>query len=379
MKTNRIINLIFLSTVLLAVGGCKRLQPADSELAADVNTITLSVERQQKAGIELGTPETRVISKIIKANGMLDVPPQSMVTIAAPMAGFVKATKLLQGMRVKKGEALVELYHQEYIQLQQDYLNTLSQREYLKAEYERQLELAAENINAQKTLQRAKADYQSADISLQALKARLDLINISTQQLLNQGIQNSIYLYSPISGFVTEVNVNPGKFVNPSDVLFKIIDPDHLHVELYVFEKDLPLLQTGQAVSFSLVDESKERHATVYLIGKEIGPDRTVRIHCHMEKDYPELIPGLYLKAWIETSSHAATVIPEESVLTIENKQYAFLTTDNTTFNLVEIKTGITDSGEVEILDQTPFTDSTRVVIKGAYTLLSMLKNMEGD
>jgi cobalt-zinc-cadmium efflux system membrane fusion protein len=369
-----------LLVILLLLQGCKNDQnDSGSPQAHRANAITLTNQQQAIAGIELGEPGKKTLKKVIKANGMLDVPPQSMVTIAAPMAGFVKATKLLQGMRVKKGEVLVELYHQEYIQLQQDYLNTLSQREYLKAEYERQLELSAENINAQKTLQRAKADYQSADISLQALKARLDLINISTQQLLDKGIQNSIYLYSPISGFVTEVNVNPGKFVNPSDVLFKIIDPEHLHVELYVFEKDLPMLQTGQAVSFSLVDESKERHATVYLIGKEIGPDRTVRIHCHMEKDYPELIPGLYLKAWIETSSHAATVIPEESVLTLENKHYAFLTADNATFNLVEIKTGITDSGEVEILDQTPFTDSTRVVIKGAYTLLSMLKNMEGD
>ncbi|QOI98151.1 MAG: efflux RND transporter periplasmic adaptor subunit [Flammeovirgaceae bacterium] len=379
MKTNRIINPIFFSTLLLAVAGCKQPQPAGSELPTEINTLTLSADRQQKAGIELGTPESRVMSKTIKANGMLDVPPQSMVTIAAPMAGFVKKTSLLQGMRVKKGDVLVELYHQDYIQLQQDYLNTKSQSEFLKAEYERQLELANESINTQKALQRARADYQAAEINLQALKARLDLINVSVQQLTGSGIQNSVYLYAPINGYVTEVNVNPGKFVSPSDVLFKIIDPEHLHVELYVFENDLPGLRVGQRVNFSLVNESTLRQATIYLIGKEISPERTVRIHCHMDKDYPELIPGLYLKAFIETASHQATVLPEEAVLTIGAKHFVFVAADATTFKLMEIQTGNTDTGFIEILQPGQFTPSTQVVIKGAYTLLSVLKNTDEE
>lgn len=375
------INRLFLPAItLLAFQGCNNnTGNTHSSETQPANTITLSSEQQKLAGIELGTPEQKILKKIIHANGILDVPPQSMATVAAPMAGFVKTTKLLQGMQVRKGELLAELYHQDYIQLQQEYLNTRSQLEYLKAEYDRQLELSTENINAGKTLQRAKADYESAQISLQALQARLALINIPAQQLIDHGIQQTIQLYSPINGFVTEVNINPGKFVNPSDLLVKIIDPQHLHVELYVFEKDLPALQVGQAVNFSLIDESTVRQATVYLIDKQISPERTVRIHCHMKKDYPGLIPGLYLKASIETSSHRATVIPEEAVLTLENKRNVFVTTNMTTFNLVEIRTGITDSGNVEILDPAPFTNSARVVVKGAYTLLSMLRNVEED
>jgi len=373
-------NRIVILVILLAFLRCtSKTDNSDSTTDRDANTITLTSEQLKLAGIELGTPVQKTLTKAIRANGMLDVPPQSMVTIAAPMAGFVKTTRLLQGMPVKKGDVLAELYHQDYIQLQQEYLNTRSQLEFLKAEYDRQLELATENINAAKTLQRAKADYESAEISLQALKARLALINIAPDKLIENGIQQTIQLYSPINGFVTEVNINPGKFVNPSDVLFKIMDPGHLHVELYVFEKDLPSLRIGQTVNFSLVDESEIRHATVYLIGKEISPERTVRIHCHMSKDYAGLIPGLYLKARIETSSHPARVIPEEAVVTIENKQYLFVTSDKATFTLVEIKTGVTDSGEVEILDSLPVVGSEKVVIKGAYTLLSMLKNLTDD
>lgn len=376
---NKITAILVLLVVATLVMQCCKPGESNSDLAStgDGNSITLTESQRTIAGIELNIPVKKEIKRVIKANGMLDVPPQSQVTISAPMGGFVRSTHLLQGMRVKRGEMLVELYHQDFIQLQQDYLNTLNQYEFLKAEYERQLELSVESINAQKTLQRAKADFKTAEVTLQALKARLQLLNISTEQLVEKGIRNTIHLYAPINGFVTEVNVNPGKFVNPSDVLFKLINPEHLHVELYVFEKDLPSLRIGQKVTFSLVNESNVREATIYLIGKEISPERTVRIHCHMEKDYPELIPGLYLKAFIETSKHPATVLPEEAVLTIGNEHFVFITTDQTVFHLVEIQAGTSDTGAVEILPPTQFTDSTRVVIKGAYTLLSMLKNIE--
>lgn len=380
MKNKITATLILQVAVALVLQCCKPGESnTDLTSTGDGSSITLTESQRTIAGIELDTPVKKEIKRVIKANGMLDVPPQSQVTISAPMGGFVKSTHLLQGMRVKKGEMLVELYHQDFIQLQQEYLNTQNQYEFLKAEYERQLELSVESINAQKTLQRAKADFKTAEVTLQALKARLQLLNISAEQLVDHGIRNTIQLYAPINGFITQVNVNPGKFVNPSDVLFMLINPEHLHVELFVFEKDLPSLRIGQKVTFSLVNESNVREATIYLIGKEISPERTVRIHCHMEKDYPELIPGLYLKAFIETSKHPATVLPEEAVLTVGNKFYVFMTSDQVSFSLIEVQTGTTDNGLVEILPSIPFSDSTLVVVKGAYTLLSMLKNVEED
>jgi cobalt-zinc-cadmium efflux system membrane fusion protein len=314
----------------------------------------------------------------LKANGMLDVPPQNMVTVSAPLGGFVKSTELLQGMKVKKGQTVIVLQHPDYIQLQEDYLTSKNQLEFLDLEYKRQEELAKENVTAAKALQQAKSNYFGTKAKVQGLRAKLKLININPQELENGEIQNTISIPSPISGFVTEVNVNIGMHVNPTDVLFKIIDTEHLHAEAQVFEKDVPRLKIGQQVRVYLSNENKERLAKVFLIGKEITAERTVRVHCHLEGEDPSLIPGLYFKALIETDPQQVTTLPNEAVVDFENKQYVF----------VEQKAGVLEYEMIEISklkSEEDFTEvalpssiaGRKIVLKGTYALLSILKNTE--
>jgi cobalt-zinc-cadmium efflux system membrane fusion protein len=314
----------------------------------------------------------------LKANGMLDVPPQNMVTVSAPLGGFVKSTELLQGMKVKKGQTVIVLQHPDYIQLQEDYLTSKNQLEFLYLEYKRQEELAKENVTAAKALQQAKSNYFGTKAKVQGLRAKLKLININPQELENGEIQNTISIPSPISGFVTEVNVNIGMHVNPTDVLFKIIDTEHLHAEAQVFEKDVPRLKIGQQVRVYLSNENKERLAKVFLIGKEITAERTVRVHCHLEGEDPSLIPGLYFKALIETDPQQVTTLPNEAVVDFENKQYVF----------VEQKAGVLEYEMIEISklkSEEDFAEvalpssiaGRKIVLKGTYALLSILKNTE--
>ncbi len=178
-----------------------------------------------------GKVEQRNVSGVIKANGMLDIPPQNLVTISAPLGGFIKSTELLQGMRVRKGQIVAILEHPDYIQLQEDYFVNKSQLDFLLIEYQRQQELAKENVNALKTLQQSRSNYFGTKAKVEGLQAKLKLINIDATELEKGKIKSTINLYSPIAGFVTQVNVNIGMYVNPTDVMFRIIDTEHLHAE----------------------------------------------------------------------------------------------------------------------------------------------------
>ncbi len=374
------IRLLLLLTVFWAAC-CKKDKSTETTTAqpTEIAHVSLSQEQQKLLGIVLGQPILRSMNGTLKANGMLDVPPQNMVTVSAPLGGFVKSTDLLQGMRVKKGQTVVVLEHPDYIQLQEDYLTSKNQLEFLELEYKRQEELAKENVTAAKALQQAKSNYFGTKAKVQGLRAKLKLININPQELENGEIQNTISIPSPISGFVTEVNVNIGMHVNPTDVLFKIIDTEHLHAEAQVFEKDVPRLKIGQQVRVYLSNENKERLAKVFLIGKEITAERTVRVHCHLEGEDPSLIPGLYFKALIETDPQQVTTLPNEAVVDFENKQYVF----------VEQKAGALDYEMIEIgkiKSEEDFTEvalpssiaGRKIVLKGTYALLSILKNTEG-
>ena len=325
----------------------------------------------------------KVLSGTIKVNGMLDLPPQSLVSISTPFEGIVKSTEMLQGMKVKKGQVVVVLQHPDFVQIQQDYLDYSSSLEYLKLEYERQQELSSENVNAKKTVQKAKSEYQSMLARVRGLKVKLKLMNVNLSVLEKGNIQSTLTLYSPINGYVTEVNTNIGATASPADILFKIADTEHLHAELTVFEKDVPQLKIGQKVRFTLANENKERMATVYLLGREISKERTVNVHCHLDQEDGQLLPGMYLQALVENGSQKVEALPEKAIVDFEGSKYIFIEGSKKDkelrhFEMIEVKAGVTELGftAVSAVNKMDLTKE-RIVLNGAYDLLSKIKNSE--
>lgn len=368
------------SMFLFSCSKKEKVEEAVKEENKSVSEISLNDNQFKSAGIETGQIEFRELSAVVKANGKLDVPPQNMVSISAPLGGFVKNTELLQGMKIKKGQSLVIMESPDYIQLQQDYLEALSQLTFLEEEYKRQQELAKENVNSAKTLQQVKANYQSTKAKKDGLEAKLKLIHINPQSIEQGNIQNSVAIPSPIDGFVTEVHVNLGSHVTPTDIMFEIIDTEHLHAEAEVFEKDVLKLKPGQKVRIRLADETKEREATVYLIGKEISPERTVRIHCHLEEEDINLLPGMYFSAIIETGNQKVASLPEGAFASFEGKDYVFAVVNkaNHQYKMLPVVKGICQDGFCEITLPEGVDKTSEIVVKGAFELLSQLKN-SGD
>jgi cobalt-zinc-cadmium efflux system membrane fusion protein len=387
--------LVYLLCTLL-LNACKQ-QDGETEVQAhpeEANTIELTEAQEKNAEIKLGKLEQRQISGVVKANGMLDVPPQQLVSVSVPLGGFLKSTTLLQGSKVTKGQVIAVIENPDYIQLQQDYLEARNQLEYNKTEYDRQQQLAKENVNAQKVLQQSKTNYLNGLARVNGLAARLQLININAAGLKEESISAAANVYSPIDGFVTAVNVNIGKFVNPSDVLFTIVDTEHLHAELTIFEKDISKVRIGQKVRFKLSNEMKERTATVYLIGREIKPDRTINVHCHIDREDKNLLPGMFLSAVIETGGAMVTALPDDAVVDYQGRKFIFIPADvhhektseenneqhqsERHFRMIEISTGMSEAGFTETTVPETFDRQTDIVINGGYAILSKMKNAEG-
>jgi cobalt-zinc-cadmium efflux system membrane fusion protein len=345
------------------------------------NTVEFTADQFTTAGIQTGKMESKQISGTIKVNGILDVPPQQKVSISLPFGGFLKNTEMLQGMMVKKGQIIAKIENPDFIQVQQDYLDVESQLEFAKAEYERQQTLADQNVNAQKILQQAKSNYLSLLARYNGLSSKLKLMNINPKSINNGDFTSVVNIYSPINGYVTRINANIGMFLNPTDVLFEIVDTRHLHAELTVFEKDISLLEIGQKVKFVLANESEERIAKVYLIGREIKADRTVNIHCHIDSEDPNLIPGTYLKAYIETGENKVNALPSDAIVKYQGKQYIFVKADEEYhYKMVEVETGNSDNGYTEVILPKDFNiEIAEIVTKGAYDVLAKMKNSDGS
>jgi cobalt-zinc-cadmium efflux system membrane fusion protein len=388
MKTTNL-NIVWLVILLFSCSKPAEVTEAAHDDHEEETGVELTARQMETAGITWGRVESRVISGVVQANGILDVPPQQLVSVSAPLGGFLKQTDLLQGTRVKKGQRIAVMENPEYIQLQQDYLEAKSQFELTLAEYERQQTLAQESVSAQKTLQQAKSQYQVWQARKNGLAEKLRLINIDIQKLEAGTISSTVPVYAPINGYVTEINVNIGKFVNPTDVLFEIVDTEHLHAELIIFERDVPRIQVGQKVRFTLANEHRDRMAEVFLIGREIGVDRTIRIHCHIDQEDKELVPGMYLKALVETSSSSVPSLPEEAIVEFQGEKYIFVEApaegehadeeESTHFTMLPVSTGNTELGYTEVILPPDWKMDTPVIVKGAYAILSKMKNSEEE
>ncbi|MBS1681544.1 MAG: CzcABC family efflux RND transporter, membrane fusion protein [Cytophagales bacterium] len=373
---------LFLIVLLSACGKkTEKAQKGETE-KENPELVTLTEAQFKTSKIQFGNIEKQKLGASIKVNGLLDVPPQQLVSITVPMGGILKSTALLQGMWVTQGEVIATLEHPDYIQLQQDYLNNKSQLDFMEKEYTRQKELNQENVSAIKTLQKTESEYRSLKSNLQGLEQKLSMLNISAKKIETEGIRKDIFLTSPINGYVTKVNVNIGKYVNAFDVLFEIVDTRHLHAELTVFEKDVPFLKIGDKVYFQLSNESKERTATIHLIGREISPDRTIRVHSHLDHEDKELIPGTYFKARVESSDIEVNAVPDNAVVQAEGKNFIFIAQENSEkntnefhFKRMEIKTGLKEGGFTEVILPEGFDIKAKVVVKGAYDLISKMLN----
>ncbi len=355
--------------------GQKKEETETAGPAAPANRVTLSEAQLVSAHIETGKLETRTLSSQIKVNGKIDVPPQNMISVSVPLGGYLQSTQLLPGMQIKKGEVIAILEDQQYIQLQQDYLTCQSKLSYLSSEYSRQKDLNESKTTSDKVFQQTQMEYNNQKINLSALAEKLKLININPKNITEQNISKSIRIFSPIDGFVSKVNVNPGKYITPSDVMFELINPFDIHLNLKIFEKNLDKLFIGQKlVAYTNNQPDKKYDCEILLISQDISPDRTADVHCHFEKYDKSLLPGTYMNAVIEVNNLKTESIPEAAVVNFEGQNYIFIAESKNQFLMTAVETGIQEKGFLEIKNAEAFVNKP-IVTTGAYTLLMALKN----
>ena len=357
--------------------GCnskKEEQPL--ETTANANLVSITDAQLKNTTIEIGKLEKRDISSILKVTGKIDVPPQNMVSVSMPLGGYLTSTKLLPGLHIAKGEIIATMEDQQYVQLQQDYLTTKSKLYFAEKEYQRQKELNQNQASSDKVYQQADAEYKILRITLSALAEKLRLISVNPNSLSEKNISKSVNIYAPINGFVSKVNVNIGKYVNPSDVLFELINPSDIHLNLKIFEKDITKLAIGQKlVAYTNNQPDKKHPCEILLISKDLSIDEhTADVHCHFENYDKTLLPGMYMNADINVKSENTLTLPKDAVVNFEGKEYLFLVVNKNQFQMIEVKTGNSENGFIEILDNDQLTKNA-IVTKGAYTLLMKLKN----
>lgn len=377
--------LVFFIAFVSCNGGAKgtpEIKKLEEVLPEDI--VELRADQIKLADIETGVIELQSLSGTLKVSGTVAAAPQNLATVSMPLGGFVKSTSLMPGNAVRKGQALAILENQDFVDIQQNYLEAKNKYEFAEAEFKRHTELYKSDVYSQQNLQQVTSDYKNLKAQVKALEQKLALIGINPVNLKEDDISSSVALVSPISGFVKAVNINIGKFVAPSDILFEIVNSDKLFLELTLFEKDAGKVAAGQKIRFFINNETEQHEAIIYQTGKSINADKTYKVYASVLGVCKNVLPGMYVNAIIEVTSNKVTVLPSTAVVSFEDKDYIFIFDKNkeedgkqfTEYRVIEVRKGVTDKGITEVILPEGFNmETAKVVIKGAYNLLSAKKN----
>jgi len=369
---------LYLSFLIMILGACggKVTESGTTQAATtNENLVQLTDVQFKNAGIVTGSLIQKEISGVLKLSGKIDVPPQNMVSVSVPLGGYLRSTNLLPGTHVKKGDVIAVMEDQQYIQLQQDYLTGKARIVFLQNDYLRQKDLNKSKSSSDKIFQQAESDYQSQQVMMKALHEKLRLAGINPDHLTKDNITRSISIHSPINGYVSKVNVNIGRYVSPTEVLFELINPTDIHLALKVFEKDLDKIKIGQKIlAYTNNIPDKKYQCEIILISKDLSPERTAEVHSHFGSYEPELLPGMFMNADIQLNSRSVLVLPDDAIVTYDDKQYIFLPKGKSSFEMKQVRTGTSESGFTEIISKEKL-DNQLCVVNGAYSLLMSLKN----
>lgn len=292
---------IILPLLLLSLVACGNKQTATditSETAPVAPDTTAASDTAQVDAITSATSKPNQIS----FNGTIVLAPQRQATVALTMGGVVKNTSLLPGQHVLKGSVLATLENPEFINLQQTYLDSHAQAEYLRAEYDRQKNLSDQQAASQKKFQQSKADYLSMKSRLEASAAQLSLLGVRPEELQKNGIQPLLQVHCPISGYVSNVSMNVGKYINPGEPLCEVIDKSAPLLKLTAYEKDLENMKVGSAIQFR-VNGMGDRtfNATLLSIGQKVDEvNRSLEVYARIQDGDPQFRPGMYVTARIQ-------------------------------------------------------------------------------
>ena len=416
MKKLLITVIIFSSFVnLISCGGKGDTEPAKEEAKAakedepeNPNTATLTDEQMQSIGIELGTIEQKQLTSSLKTNGVLKVPNQNKASVNSIYSGVIKSLLVQPGNNVRKGQTIATIANPDFIQAQSEYLNVTTKISLAELEVKRQKELNAGNAGALKNLQSAETELRTLRTVKSTLKQQIQLMGINPAMLSNGKLISVLSVTSPINGVVSNVMVKMGSYVDLSTPVAEIVDNSQLHLDLFVYEKDLPKLKHNQTIHFTVTNNpDKEYDAQIYSLGSSFeGESKAISVHALVKGDKTGLIDGMNVTAAISLDKATVPAVPNDAIVTVEGKDYIFVlieghkeavhgeaAKDSTknkehqekghdekeiSFERVGVAKGTSDVGYTEITLLKEIPKDTKIVVKGAFFVSAKMTNTEG-
>ncbi|MDK7375124.1 efflux RND transporter periplasmic adaptor subunit [Weeksella virosa] len=374
-------NYIWALIIGMNFSACTSQKEENKTLRETENTqeITLTQAQQKQLTIETVKVETIDLNATMQLSARTQVLPQDRISVTHMLGGFVKSIQVIPGTYVKKGQVLAVLEDPIFVQIQEEYLTTKALLEKAESNFKRQKELNEAQAASTKILEEAQADRKLLLIKKRALEEKLHLMHLSPNSVTVNAIKRNLTVVSPVSGAINKVSVNRGQYVSASEPLLEIIQSSTPLLEIKAFENQLAALKIGQKILASTNQNPEQKYeAKVISIGQEVNSDGSVNVLAQLSNPLPQqMISKMYFTVELSFANQFAQVLPEESVVHFEGKDYVYEVLSNNTYKMKKVKIGKVEQNMVAI--ESPLDSNKKYVSKGAYALLMAMKNTEEE
>ncbi len=293
-------------------------------------TVSLTEQQIQAIGLKMVQIEKRNMNIGVQVTGKLELAPRDRADISPILGGIVKKINVIEGDRVRKGQVLATLEHPDFIQLQQDYINSVNTLVYLEKEFERQKKLYEEKVGSGREFQKISADYNNNKSVVKALEIKLTMLGLNVSEIANGTIYSVVTIVSPMNGTISLVETNIGAYVEPLTKLFEVVNNDKLHADFRVYEKDINKVKVGQKVFFRTTSLMQEFEGEIYAISPVFEDEpKALHVHATISNSKKNLIPGMYIQGRIIAENTLTAVLPEHAIVTEEEKTFIFVKTED--------------------------------------------------
>ena len=388
------ITLIFAVSVLLT--GCKKesevtetkqaTKAEEPEEHQDPNVAHFTEEQIKTVGIQMGSIESKELSNTIKVSGMLTVPNQNKAFVTPSYSGIVRSLYVQPGSYVTRGKVIATIANPDLIVMQQQLQQVNGQIKMAELEVTRAQQLYKGNAAPLKKFQQAQTDLATLRSQRSGLQKQLGSIGAT------QGYSSALSVRAPISGTVSKVIAQIGSNVDMASPIAEIVSNAALHLDIYVYEKDLGKVQPGQTIHFTLTNSpGKEYDAKITSIGTAFeGESKTVPVHAQVFGDRAGLIDGMNVTAVISLDNQTAASVPTEAIVNDKGQDFIFImqNKDNKegdnkktveekeiSFEKIPVAKGVTDLGYTQITPLKPMPPNAKIVTKNAFFILAKLNN----
>jgi len=368
--------------VLLALNACSSKEPKNNttntkDSTISSNLVQLDKDQIQQANLKMAVLEKGTASMEVHLNGKIDVPPTAVASVSIPMGGYVQDINLIPGNYVKKGSTIATIKDPQFVQLQEDYLSVKAKSVYLSQDMDRQKLLLQQDAVSKKTFQLLQSEFNTNAIALKGLAEKLKLINIDPLTLSIDKISSKVNLIAPISGYVSKVNINRGKYVAPTEVLLELIDPNDVHAAITIYEKDITLFKEGMKGKVVLANEpNKSYSVSVLAVSKNLDDDKSGLLHCHFAFVPKNMLPGMFLTADFLVNNANTVIVPINAIQRFQGVDYIFIQQSANQFEAKQVTVGAINKTTAAILNpEATEWLGKNIVVENAYSLLGKLMN----